>query len=145
MATKVTLGLALLFLNTLAASAHTNPLHIKHSHHEHTLHACQYPGLDHSKYLSPTQVMPTDMPLVTQWLKELTDHTLCASNPQAAADTMPCWWTCGGCTHDVDVVNCPTKVDWGISFNDGPSTYTPQAAKPQHHFLCPQNQCVLAP
>ncbi|KAF8482268.1 hypothetical protein JB92DRAFT_3036334 [Gautieria morchelliformis] len=92
--------------------------------------------LDRSKYPPPTQVAPTDTPLVTQWLKELDgvmipdipvtqDHAQCALNPQAAADPTRCWWTCGGCTRDVDVVSCPTKMDWGVSFDDGPSPYTP--------------------
>jgi len=49
----------------------------------------------------------------------------CATSPQAAADKSRCWWTCGGCTRTTDVTECPTKFDWGISYDDGPSPYTP--------------------
>jgi hypothetical protein len=54
-----------------------------------------------------------------------TDEALCGSNADAAADPTRCWWTCGGCTRDTDIVTCPTKMDWGVSFDDGPSPYTP--------------------
>ncbi|KAF8581340.1 carbohydrate esterase family 4 protein [Ramaria rubella] len=90
--------------------------------------------LDHSKYPPLTQVAPTDMPEVTQWLKELdgiqipnisinTNKADCSSNPKAAVDLTRCWWTCSGCTHNTDIVMCPTKMDWGVSFNDRPSLY----------------------
>ncbi|PWN44432.1 glycoside hydrolase/deacetylase [Ceraceosorus guamensis] len=36
-----------------------------------------------------------------------------------------CWWTCGGCTRDTDIVQCPDKNTWGLSYDDGPSPYTP--------------------
>jgi peptidoglycan/xylan/chitin deacetylase (PgdA/CDA1 family) len=54
----------------------------------------------------------------------------CASDPQAAADTSRCWWTCGGCTNTTagveDIVTCPTKMTWGLSFDDGPAPYSPK-------------------
>lgn len=37
-----------------------------------------------------------------------------------------CWWTCGGCTRATDITYCPSKNDWGASFDDGPSPYTPR-------------------
>ncbi|KAF8497299.1 hypothetical protein JB92DRAFT_3125806 [Gautieria morchelliformis] len=96
--------------------------------------------LDRSKYPPPTQVAPIDT-----GLKELDgvmipdipvtqDHAQCASNPQAAADPTRCWWTCGGCTRDIDVVSCPTEMDWGVSFDDGPSPYTPLVTQTGDQF-----------
>ncbi|TFY63249.1 hypothetical protein EVJ58_g3356 [Rhodofomes roseus] len=35
-----------------------------------------------------------------------------------------CWWTCGGCERDYDVTTCPTKNNWGLTYDDGPSQYT---------------------
>jgi len=49
----------------------------------------------------------------------------CPANPAAAADTSRCWWTCGGCTRPVDVTTCPTKMTWGLTYDDGPAYYTP--------------------
>ncbi|KAJ3519528.1 hypothetical protein NM688_g9290 [Phlebia brevispora] len=34
------------------------------------------------------------------------------------------WWTCGGWTRDTDIVQCPDKMTWGVSFDDGPSQYS---------------------
>ena len=49
----------------------------------------------------------------------------CPANPQAVADTSRCWWTCGGCTRDTDITTCPDKLTWGLTYDDGPSPYTP--------------------
>lgn len=49
----------------------------------------------------------------------------CATSPEAAKDSSRCWWTCGGCTRSTDIVDCPTKLDWGLSYDDGPSPWTP--------------------
>lgn len=82
------------------------------------------------------KVPPTDSTEVTQWMKELdginipnlaptTDGT-CINNTAAAADAVSRgWWTCGGPSRVTDIVACPTKFDWGVSFDDGPSLYTP--------------------
>jgi len=36
-----------------------------------------------------------------------------------------CNWSCTGCTKpDSDVILCPTKGDWGITFDDGPTEFT---------------------
>lgn len=92
--------------------------------------------LDRSKYPSPTELAPTDHPLMAEWLKELegvqipdipptTNESVCSLNPEAASDTSRCWWTCGGCTNPVDIVTCPDKETWGVTFDDGPSPYSP--------------------
>ncbi|CAG8697757.1 9453_t:CDS:2, partial [Cetraspora pellucida] len=36
-----------------------------------------------------------------------------------------CYWTCTGCVRNsTDIVLCPNKLDWGLSFDDGPSEFT---------------------
>ncbi|KAG8958294.1 chitin deacetylase [Tulasnella sp. 419] len=90
--------------------------------------ASNYPALD---------VVPAvDSPEVKQWLSEIdltkvpnlstTVDGSCASDPAAAADTSRCWWTCGGCMRETDISVCPNKMDWGVSYDDGPSPYTPK-------------------
>jgi len=50
----------------------------------------------------------------------------CANDTAAAADAASRgWWTCGGYTRDTDIVACPDKMTWGVSFDDGPAPYTP--------------------
>ncbi|KAF9054495.1 hypothetical protein BJ165DRAFT_1337898 [Panaeolus papilionaceus] len=81
------------------------------------------------------KVPPTDSPEVQAWLKELNGHTIpsfsptvdgsCGGDPAAAADAANRgWWTCGGHTRDTDIVACPDKLTWGVSFDDGPSPYS---------------------
>lgn len=49
----------------------------------------------------------------------------CATDPQFAADAQSRgWWTCGGWTAPTDIVACPDKMTWGVSFDDGPSPYS---------------------
>ncbi|KZT58249.1 carbohydrate esterase family 4 protein [Calocera cornea HHB12733] len=80
-------------------------------------------------------VPPTDSPQVQQWLQELNGYSIpnltvtvpggCATNPDIIGDTSRCWWTCGECTRDTDITTCPDKMTWGLSYDDGPSPYTP--------------------
>ena len=69
-----------------------------------------------------------------EWMKELdgydipdldvTDGT-CAGSPSQAADAANRgWWTCGGYTRDTDIVACPDKLTWGMSFDDGPGFHS---------------------
>ncbi|KAG7094006.1 hypothetical protein E1B28_007635 [Marasmius oreades] len=91
------------------------------------LKAGTFPALD--------KVPPTDSAEVKEWLKELDGWTipnipknvdnLCSSNPQAAQDAAKNgWWTCGAHTRSTDIVQCPEKGTWGVSFDDGPSDYS---------------------
>jgi peptidoglycan/xylan/chitin deacetylase (PgdA/CDA1 family) len=91
--------------------------------------------VDLSQWPTPDKIPPTDSPQVQKWMKELDgwnipnlDPTVdgdCASSPKQAADAKARgWWTCGGWTRDTDITVCPNKMDWGVSFDDGPSTYT---------------------
>lgn len=77
---------------------------------------------------------------MAQWLKELegveipdipptSGEGTCAENPEAAADPSRCWWTCGGCTSEIDVVSCPDKFTWGLTFDDGPSPQSPRVSE----------------
>ncbi len=95
------------------------------------LPVASYPPLD--------QPPPVNSPEVQGWLAKMDFSKVpsapvnynidCsnASNPNVANARASgnCWWTCGGCTRDSDVTTCPTKNDWGASWDDGPSPYTP--------------------
>jgi peptidoglycan/xylan/chitin deacetylase (PgdA/CDA1 family) len=49
----------------------------------------------------------------------------CVGDPVAATNAANRgWWTCGGYTRDTDIVACPDKLTWGVSFDDGPAPYT---------------------
>ena len=49
----------------------------------------------------------------------------CASDLELAADAAGRgWWTCGGYTSPMDIVACPDKYTWGVSFDDGPGPYS---------------------
>ncbi|KAG9090829.1 chitin deacetylase [Ceratobasidium sp. UAMH 11750] len=70
--------------------------------------------------LKPNAILPDDAPAGT---------TLCSLNPDASAASgadKNCWWSCGLCTRQTDVVTCPDKLAWGLTFDDGPSPYTPK-------------------
>jgi peptidoglycan/xylan/chitin deacetylase (PgdA/CDA1 family) len=88
-----------------------------------------------SSWPAQDKIPPTDSAEVKEWLKELdgwnipdlslTVNGSCALSPAQAADAANRgWWTCGGHTRDTDIVACPTKYDWGVSFDDGPADYT---------------------
>jgi len=93
----------------------------------------EWPDADH--------IVPGDSPEVKEWMKELDGWDIpnlnptvqaaaCDANPQEKADAANRgWWTCGGYTRDTDIVACPTKYDWGVSFDDGPTEYTPTLLK----------------
>ena len=50
----------------------------------------------------------------------------CGGDPVAfAAAAERGWWTCGGHVRpDIDIVDCPDKLTFGSSFDDGPSTHS---------------------
>ncbi|KAF8074952.1 carbohydrate esterase family 4 protein [Lyophyllum atratum] len=81
------------------------------------------------------RVPPTDSDEVAQWMQELEGFNIpnlkptvdgsCGGDPAAAADAANRgWWTCGGYTRSTDIVSCPDKLTWGVSFDDGPSPYS---------------------
>ena len=86
-------------------------------------------SFDPSIYPPLDKIPPTDSPEVKAWLSEIaganipnyapTKDGTCASDPAAAAQAGAsgrCWWTCGGCTRDTDVVGCGDKERWGLTF-----------------------------
>ncbi|KAI0773284.1 hypothetical protein BD413DRAFT_657045 [Trametes elegans] len=86
------------------------------------------------------KVPPTDTDQVKEWMKELEGHDIpditptqdgsCAGDPAAAAQAEErAWWTCGGHTSGNDIVACPDKLTWGVSFDDGPSQYSEKLLK----------------
>ncbi|KAF8705311.1 Polysaccharide deacetylase, partial [Rhizoctonia solani] len=96
--------------------------------------AANWPALD--------QIPPLDSPQVKQWIQEVTNSGIkipnigqtqlggCGDPANAAALANAtaqgnCWWTCGGCSRETDITTCPDKATWGLSFDDGPSPYTP--------------------
>ncbi|KAF8159547.1 hypothetical protein B0H34DRAFT_703906 [Crassisporium funariophilum] len=83
---------------------------------------------------------PTDSPEVQKWMKELegfhipdlapTKGSTCDADPAAAANSAARgWWTCGGHIRSTDIVACPDKLNWGVSFDDGPSPYSTNLLK----------------
>jgi hypothetical protein len=98
------------------------------------LNPASYPALD--------IVAPIDSAEVQQWIADadldnapkiaVNGENGCSNttaNAQAIANAGSdgnCWWTCGGCTRATDISYCPTKEDFGVSYDDGPSPYTPR-------------------
>lgn len=81
------------------------------------------------------RVPPVDSAEVAAWMRELdgfhipdiapTADGSCGGDPAAAAQAAERgWWTCGGHVRSTDIVSCPDKFTWGVSFDDGPSPYT---------------------
>ncbi|CAE6340550.1 unnamed protein product [Rhizoctonia solani] len=96
--------------------------------------ASSYPALD--------QIPALNSPEVQQWIKEVQNSGVaipgysptqpggCGDPANAAAlanasASGTCWWTCGGCSRDTDITTCPDQKTWGLSYDDGPSPYTP--------------------
>lgn len=92
------------------------------------------------------QIAPTNSEEVTEWMQELDGFNIpdisptadgtCVGDPVAASNASSRgWWTCGGYTRVTDIVACPDKLTWGVSFDDGPGFYTQQLLD----FLTSQN------
>ncbi|KAF9189211.1 chitin deacetylase [Haplosporangium sp. Z 11] len=95
------------------------------------------PDISHPEGTSPWpnygERPDTNTPEVKAWVKSIDwskvpnlpvrktesmgDPPECAKNDQSDSD---CWWTCTGCHAPDDVVECPNKNDWGLTFDDGP-------------------------
>lgn len=96
-----------------------------------TILPANFPALD----VTP----PTTSPQVQKWISQIDwskvpnvtntiNAAACGSNPTnlaAAGANGNCWWTCGQCTRSTDITVCPDTNTWGLSYDDGPSPYTP--------------------
>jgi hypothetical protein len=97
-----------------------------------------------ANYPKADRVPPTDSPQVQAWLAEVAASGIqvpgiaptdadagCAGiNAAAAADPTRCWWTCGGCVRNTDITECPKPGQWGLTYDDGPSTSVHPLAHP---------------
>ncbi|KAF8598949.1 glycoside hydrolase/deacetylase, partial [Ceratobasidium sp. AG-I] len=95
------------------------------------------PAITSSNYPALDQIPPLTSPEVQQWIKDVQNSgvkipgfaaTQTGANAAAVANASAsgtCWWTCGGCSRDTDITTCPDKQTWGLSYDDGPSPYTP--------------------
>src|SRR5260221_14230120 len=74
-------------------------------------------------------------PEVQKWMEELNGFDIpswwptvdgtCAGDPAAAAQaSVRGWWSCSRTPRDTDITTCPKKMDWGVSFDDGPSRWS---------------------
>ncbi|KAF9976845.1 chitin deacetylase [Actinomortierella ambigua] len=91
-----------------------------------------FAALNPSEFPPAGSIPQTNSPHVKQWLSEIDlsgapkiprnsgDPPECPSSD----DPQVCYWTCNECAAD-DVVDCPAKNDWGLTFDDGPSAATP--------------------
>ncbi|KAG0269921.1 chitin deacetylase [Actinomortierella ambigua] len=86
-----------------------------------------YPALDCVPFVEDPQVQ--------EWLKLVNFTqvpTTAVSNAGACPpdiSTIPasqCWWTCQKCVAPTDIVNCPTPMTWGLTYDDGPSPDSPR-------------------
>ncbi|CAE6419057.1 unnamed protein product [Rhizoctonia solani] len=120
-------------LTTTYAAGATAPLKGARTLPSKMIVASRYPPID--------KVPPTDSPEVQDWIAEVmannpsiplipqTKDGSCASDPELAKQGSAagnCWWTCGGCTRPTDITVCPDKMSWGLTYDDGPSPYTPK-------------------
>ncbi|KAF9924138.1 chitin deacetylase [Linnemannia zychae] len=81
----------------------------------------------------PSSAVPSvDHPQVKQWLSEIDlkgapKIPLNVGEPPDCPDKVDdgvCYWTCDDCASD-DVVQCPERNVWGLTFDDGPTSATP--------------------
>ncbi|KAG0044160.1 chitin deacetylase [Gryganskiella cystojenkinii] len=92
-----------------------------------------------ANYPTPNKVPPTNSPEVVQWLKDLGDLSAAPKVPlyPAIPDSPPaclqlpatyfpdeCNRVCQQCTAD-DLTACAAPNTWGLTFDDGPSQFTP--------------------
>ncbi|KAF9196295.1 chitin deacetylase [Haplosporangium sp. Z 11] len=81
----------------------------------------------------PASAVPAiDSPQVKKWLSEIDLSGAPKISPNSGdppdcpdvVETGVCYWTCEDCSAD-DVIECPDKNNWGITFDDGPTPATP--------------------
>ncbi|KAG0268503.1 chitin deacetylase [Actinomortierella ambigua] len=91
-----------------------------------------FAALNASEFPVAGAIPPVTSPQVKQWLAELdltgapTIQRNSGDPPECPSTNDPkvCYWTCDDCAAD-DVLDCPNKNDWGLTFDDGPTVATP--------------------
>ncbi|KAG0327391.1 chitin deacetylase [Dissophora globulifera] len=99
------------------------------------------PDYSHPKGTSPWpnygERPKTNTPEVKAWIKlvdwskvpkiPVRDVESPGDPPECPKGDVPkedCWWTCTGCFAPDDIVDCPAKNAWGLTFDDGPKPGT---------------------
>jgi len=97
--------------------------------------------VDPTTYPQADRIPPTDTAEVDEWMNNIDWSTIpdiaptysrfCANTQNAGAIAAGgvdgnCWWTCGGCTRDIDITTCASAMEYGLGFDDGPGYYTPK-------------------
>ncbi|KAF9976849.1 chitin deacetylase [Actinomortierella ambigua] len=95
--------------------------------------------LDLSKYPPKDDIPDIHSAQVQAWIKEVDwtkvpdipvnkglpdNRYFPACSKDDAFNQKICHWSCGGCVRDDDILTCPTKGEWGITYDDGPSDVT---------------------
>ncbi|KAF9579746.1 chitin deacetylase [Lunasporangiospora selenospora] len=88
--------------------------------------------IDATKYPALQGTPDVKHPQVQAWLKEIdltgapTFALRKGAPPECPAkpDPAECIWTCDGCAQE-DITACGAANTWGVTFDDGPSIYTP--------------------
>ncbi|RIB29526.1 Carbohydrate Esterase Family 4 protein [Gigaspora rosea] len=58
-------------------------------------------------------------------ISKIRNAPLTKTNATCAATDTYCYWTCSLCTRNAtDVITCPNKLDWGLTLDDGPTSFT---------------------
>ncbi|KAK3829213.1 MAG: carbohydrate esterase family 4 protein [Benniella sp.] len=100
-----------------------------------TIAAVKAQTINMADYPKPNEVPDTKSAQVQAWLKEIdltgAPTTPLAKAPKGSPPECPatpgdaCIWTCTGCAGE-DILECGAPGTWGLTFDDGPSTATPQ-------------------
>jgi len=95
------------------------------------INPADWPTLDRPPPTNSTQVAQwlaeTNLTGIPSWAPNGINGCQNATNSAAvAAASDRCWWTCGGCTRATDITYCPAANTWGLSYDDGPSPWTPK-------------------
>ncbi|KAF8979148.1 chitin deacetylase [Entomortierella lignicola] len=114
-------------------------LRLKVSSNENTISIADVPNKWTGDYPLKDKVPDIDHPQVKAWLAEIDwtkvpDIPVANSRPDSDhfpecskdddANSKACWYSCGGCIHETDMVSCPNTDDWGLTYDDGPNPAT---------------------
>ncbi|KAF9945954.1 chitin deacetylase [Mortierella alpina] len=92
-----------------------------------------YAALNPAEFPKDAEVPDVAHPQVKEWLSQIDlsgapSIEANSGEPPDCPSNVPegvCYWTCEDCSAD-DVIECPDKDAWGITFDDGPTEATPE-------------------